>query len=61
VNLRPTNTSRAEDLGNMFQFNAEILDEYVAARSLDGTQKFNPELRTFDEWLADNVELIPLD
>lgn len=51
----------AEELGNMFQFNAEFSDQYCAARNLDATRKLNPDLRTFDQWLEENASKIPLD
>jgi uncharacterized protein YbjT (DUF2867 family) len=51
----------AEDLGNMFQFNAEFSDEYCGARSLEATRKLDPDLHTFDAWLEENVAQIPLD
>jgi uncharacterized protein YbjT (DUF2867 family) len=51
----------AEDLGNMFQFNAEFSDEYCAARDLGASRKLNPDLHTFDKWLEENVAKIPLD
>ena len=50
----------AEELGNMFQFNAEFSDEYCAKRDLNATRKLNPELQSFDTWLAANVSKIPL-
>ncbi|MHB1210562.1 MAG: NmrA/HSCARG family protein [Acidimicrobiales bacterium] len=51
----------AEDLGNMFQFNAEFSDEYCAVRNLDVTRQLNPGLHTFDQWLAESISKIPLD
>ena len=51
----------AEDLGNMFQFNAAFSDEYCAARDLGASRKLNPDLHTFDKWLEENVAKIPLD
>jgi uncharacterized protein YbjT (DUF2867 family) len=51
----------AEELGNMFQFNAEFSDQYCAARNLDVTRKLNPDLHSFDQWLEENVSKIPLD
>ena len=51
----------AEDLGNMFQFNAEFSDEHCAARDLGASRKLNPDLHTFDKWLEENVAKIPLD
>ena len=51
----------AEDLGNMFQFNAEFSDEYCAVRDLDASRLLNPDLHSFDQWLAENIAKIPLD
>jgi uncharacterized protein YbjT (DUF2867 family) len=51
----------AEDLGNMFQFNAEFSDEYCAARPIEGTRQLNPDLHTYDEWLKENVAKIPVE
>lgn len=51
----------AEELGNMFQFNAEFSDRYCAARDLDATRKLNPDLHSFDNWLEENASKIPLD
>ncbi len=51
----------AEELGNMFQFNAEFSDEYCAARDLGFTRKLNPDLQSFDRWLEENASKIPLD
>jgi uncharacterized protein YbjT (DUF2867 family) len=45
----------ADDLGNMFQFKAEFNAEYCGARSLEVSRRLNPELRTFDRWLAENA------
>ena len=51
----------ADDMGNMFQFKRDFNDEYCAARNLAETRRLNPELQTFDEWLARNKERIPLE
>ena len=50
----------ADELGNMFQFNAEFSDQYCAARDLDATRKLNPGLQSFDTWLVANAGKIPL-
>jgi uncharacterized protein YbjT (DUF2867 family) len=50
----------AEDLGNMFQFLEEFTSDVVAAHPVDETRARNPHLTTFDEWLAENAEKIPL-
>lgn len=51
----------ADDLGNMFQFKADFNDYYCGARSLEESRRLNPELQTFDQWLAENAKKIPLD
>ena len=51
----------ADDMGNMFQFKRDFNDEYVAARDLSETRRLNPELQTFEQWLAKNKERIPLE
>ena len=51
----------AEDLGNMFQFKRDFESDYCGARSLEFTRSLNPELLTFDQWLAQNKDRIPLD
>jgi uncharacterized protein YbjT (DUF2867 family) len=50
----------AEELGNMFQFNAEFSDEYCGARDIDATRALNPDLHTYERWLEENVANIPL-
>jgi len=51
----------AEDLGNMFQFNAEFADYFTGARSLSVARALNPSLQSFDTWLAANKSRIPLE
>jgi uncharacterized protein YbjT (DUF2867 family) len=51
----------AEDLGNMFQFNRDFAEAFCAARSLEVSRALNPELQTFDQWLARNKGRIPLE
>ncbi|HEU4680369.1 MAG TPA: NmrA/HSCARG family protein [Gemmatimonadales bacterium] len=50
----------ADDLGNMFQFKRDFNDYFVGARDLGFTRKLNPELQTFEEWLAVHKDQIPL-
>lgn len=50
----------ADDLGNMFQFYAEFEQQLADTRDLGKTRALNPELQTFDQWLARNVKNIPL-
>ena len=51
----------ADELGNMFQVNRDFAAEYAGARDLDRARALNPELQTFDGWLAANARRIPLD
>jgi uncharacterized protein YbjT (DUF2867 family) len=50
----------ADDLGNMFQFKRDFNEYFVGARDLGFTRGLNPELQTFEEWLAVHKEQIPL-
>jgi uncharacterized protein YbjT (DUF2867 family) len=50
----------ADDLGNMFQFYAEFERQLSDTRDLAKTRALNPELQTFDQWLARNKDKIPL-
>jgi uncharacterized protein YbjT (DUF2867 family) len=50
----------ADDLGNMFQFKRDFNDYFVGVRDLEFTRKLNPELQTFEEWLAVHKNEIPL-
>ncbi|MBE0643413.1 MAG: NmrA/HSCARG family protein [Bacteroidetes bacterium] len=51
----------ADDLGNMFQFKHDFEEYFVGARSIDFSRSLNPELQSFDAWLAKNASRIPLD
>jgi uncharacterized protein YbjT (DUF2867 family) len=50
----------AEDLGNMFQFYADFEADFCGARSIEESRSLNPELQSFDQWLARNKDRIPL-
>jgi uncharacterized protein YbjT (DUF2867 family) len=50
----------AEDLGNMFQFKRDFEHEYRGPRDWDGAKSLNPELQTFEQWLAANVSRVPV-
>ncbi len=50
----------ADDLGNMFQFNAEFDRDFCAARDLGFSRSLNPQLQTFRQWLGANKERIPV-
>ncbi len=50
----------ADDLGNMFQFKRDFNEYFVGARDLKFTRMLNPELQTFEQWLAKHKDQIPL-
>jgi len=51
----------AEDLGNMFQYYAEFEKEFSDARDVAAAKELNPELQSFEEWLADNAKRLPIE
>jgi uncharacterized protein YbjT (DUF2867 family) len=51
----------ADDLGNMFQFKRDFNDYYCGARNPDFARSLNPSLQTFNQWLAENKNRIPLE
>jgi uncharacterized protein YbjT (DUF2867 family) len=51
----------AEDMGNMFQFKRDFESAYCGARSLQVSRSLNPSLQTFEKWLAQNKNRIPLE
>ncbi len=50
----------ADDLGNMFQFKRDFNADFVGARDLELSRSLNPDLQTFDAWLAANGNRIPV-
>ena len=50
----------ADDLGNMFQVYRDFETEVCGARNLDVSRSLNPELQTFEQWLARNKGKIPI-
>lgn len=51
----------ADDLGNMFQFKADFNEYYAGIRDLEENKKLNPELQSFEDWLAQNIDRIPVE
>jgi len=51
----------ADDLGNMFQFKRDFQEYYCGARNVNFARTLNPELQTFNEWLAKNKDRIPIE
>ena len=50
----------ADDLGNMFQFKRDFNDYFVGVRDLTFARSLNPEMQTFEEWLAVHAKEIPV-
>jgi uncharacterized protein YbjT (DUF2867 family) len=50
----------ADDLGNMFQFKRDFNEYFCGVRNLAFSRSLNPELQTFDQWLAVHKDQIPL-
>lgn len=51
----------ADDLGNMFQVDRDFEKDMCGARNLDASRSLNPELQTFEQWLAKNKSRIPIE
>jgi uncharacterized protein YbjT (DUF2867 family) len=50
----------ADDLGNMFEFQAILGDRFYASRDAALTRELDPQLVGFDAWLAQNAGRMPL-
>jgi hypothetical protein len=48
----------ADEYGNMFQVYCDFEKEVCAARSADVARQLNPQLQTFDQWLAKNKSAV---
>ncbi|KND33486.1 NmrA/HSCARG family protein [Streptomyces acidiscabies] len=44
-----------DEIGNMFQYYGDFDREFTGARDLVRLREINPELRSFDAWLAENA------
>jgi uncharacterized protein YbjT (DUF2867 family) len=51
----------ADELGNMFQYYGDFDQEFTGARDLDKVRELNPELKSFDTWLAENASEIKVN
>jgi uncharacterized protein YbjT (DUF2867 family) len=51
----------ADDLGNMFQFKRDFQEAFCGPRNPAVARALNPELQSFDTWLARNKDRIPLE
>lgn len=50
----------ADDLGNMFQYQAIRGDDFLRSRDPDLARSLNPDMVTFDTWLQTNAARIPV-
>jgi uncharacterized protein YbjT (DUF2867 family) len=50
----------ADDLGNMFQFKRDFNQYFTGIRDIAFARTLNPELQTFEQWLARHAKQIPL-
>ncbi len=50
----------ADDLGNMFQFYHDFDTLCNSTRDVNFSRDLNPELKSFDKWVAENAKLLPL-
>jgi hypothetical protein len=51
----------SDDLGNMFQFYRDFEEVCNSVRNVEGTRTYNPELKSFDQWLSANAKRIPME
>jgi uncharacterized protein YbjT (DUF2867 family) len=51
----------ADDMGNMFQFKRDFEEYYTKSRDIELARSLNPELKSFDQWLAENGKKIPVE
>ena len=51
----------AEDLGNMFQFKRDFESVFCGARSLGFSRGLNPSMQSFEAWLDENRDRIPVE
>jgi len=49
----------ADELGNMFQIDAEFEDQFMAARDLREAKALDPALQSFDAWARAHKDQIP--
>ncbi|WP_276496914.1 NmrA/HSCARG family protein [Pontibacter litorisediminis] len=51
----------ADDLGNMFQFYRDFDQVCNSVRNVKFSRELNPELKSFNSWLAENGKRIPME
>lgn len=48
----------ADEMGNMFQADRDFARQMMANRSIDEARRLNPQLQSFDQWLALNKDKV---
>ena len=51
----------ADDLGNMFQYYRDFDTVCNSTRDVKYSKELNPALHSFDMWLAENAQRLPID
>ncbi len=51
----------ADDLGNMFQFYRDFDEDFNKVRGIKFSKELNPELKSFESWLSEKAQQIPLN
>lgn len=51
----------ADDLGNMFEFQAITRETFIPSRDPALARELNPDLQSFADWLAANAAVLPLE
>jgi uncharacterized protein YbjT (DUF2867 family) len=51
----------ADDLGNMFQFNHDFAGTFNGSRNIELSKRLNPQLKSFEMWVEENAERIPIE
>jgi uncharacterized protein YbjT (DUF2867 family) len=60
AHYREYDFAAAKDIGNMFQYTNEFQQDYCGARNIETSRSLNPDLQSFERWLARNQSRIPL-
>jgi uncharacterized protein YbjT (DUF2867 family) len=58
--FRASGIPGAEDIANMFEFQAILGDEFLRNRDPEISRSLSPELLSFDAWLAANAGQVPI-
>ena len=51
----------ADDMGNMYQWQAILGEEFLRHRAVESARALNPALLSFDAWLALNASRVPVE